>query len=117
MGPAGGSSGASGGGGGGEGGAGNGRRPRCRIHARVSGKVQGVFFRQALRAEATMAGAGGWVRNLDDGRVEAVVEGDADVVSRIAGWCRHGPAGARVSGLEVEDEAPTGEFSGFEVRY
>ena len=98
------------------GGSGDRRRQR-RIHVRVSGKVQGVFFRQALRAESTMAGAGGWVRNLDDGRVEAVVEGDANAVSRIAGWCRHGPAGARVSGLDVEDEAPTGEFSGFEVRY
>ena len=93
------------------------QRHRRRIHAHVSGKVQGVFFRQALRAEADMAGAEGWVRNLADGRVEAVVEGDADAVSRIAGWCRHGPAGARVSGLDVEDEAPTGEFSGFEVRY
>ena len=96
------------------GGSGGGSR---RILVHVSGKVQGVFFRQALRAEATLNGVGGWVRNLGDGRVEAVVEGDAGAVSRIAEWCRHGPAGARVSGLSVEDEVPTGEFSGFEVRY
>ena len=95
-------------------GAGAGRR---RIHVHVSGKVQGVFFRQALRVEAGKNGVAGWVRNLADGRVEAVAEGQSEAVGRIAEWCRHGPAGARVSGLSVCDEDPTGEFSKFEVRY
>ena len=83
----------------------------------VSGKVQGVFFRQALRAEAARAGAAGWVRNLDDGRVEAVVEGPAAAVDAVAKWCRHGPAGARVSGLDIADEAPTGGMDSFTVEY
>lgn len=88
-----------------------------RISVHVSGKVQGVFFRQALRAEAERSGAAGWVRNLDDGRVEAVVEGPAAAVGAVARWCRHGPAGARVSGLDIADGEPTGEFVSFEVRY
>lgn len=91
--------------------------PPRRISVHVSGKVQGVFFRQALRAEAEKSGAAGWVRNLDDGRVEAVVEGPAAAVGAVAEWCRHGPAGARVSGLKVVDEEPTGEFDSFTVRY
>lgn len=88
-----------------------------RIHVHVSGKVQGVFFRQALRAEAVRAGVAGWVRNLDDGRVEAVVEGPAAAVAAVEEWCRHGPAGARVSGLDVADEDPTGEAGSFTVGY
>lgn len=88
-----------------------------RIHVHVSGKVQGVFFRQALRAEAERGGVAGWVRNLDDGRVEAVAEGPAAAVDGLAEWCGHGPAGARVSGLDVADEEPTGEFDSFDVRY
>lgn len=88
-----------------------------RIHVHISGKVQGVFFRQALRAEATRAGAAGWVRNLDDGRVEAVVEGPAAAVDAVAKWCGHGPAGARVSGLDIVDEAPTGGMDSFTVGY
>ena len=88
-----------------------------RIHVHVSGKVQGVFFRQALRAEAEKGGVAGWVRNLDDGRVEAVAEGPAEAVDSLAEWCRHGPAGARVSGLDVSEEKPSGEFDTFAVRY
>lgn len=88
-----------------------------RIHVHVSGKVQGVFFRQALRAEAAKAGVAGWVRNLDDGRVEAVVEGPAAAVAAVAEWCRHGPAGARVSGLDIVDEDPAGESGPFAVGY
>ena len=91
------------------------RDRRVRVH--VSGKVQGVFFRQALRAEAVKAGVAGWVRNLDDGRVEAVIEGPAAAVAAVAEWCRHGPAGARVSNLDMADEEPAGEALPFTVGY
>ena len=75
----------------------------------VSGVVQGVFFRQSCRRLAREEGVAGWVRNLCDGRVEACFEGPADAVSRLVTWCGHGPPSARVSAVEVLDEAPVGE--------
>jgi acylphosphatase len=74
----------------------------------VSGRVQGVFFRDTCRRVATENGVGGWVRNLPDGRVEAVLEGSDPAVDRVVAWTRHGPAQAVVSGVEVHDEAPEG---------
>ena len=75
----------------------------------VSGRVQGVFFRQTCARLAREAGLGGSVRNLDDGRVEAVFEGDDPAVDRLVGWCREGPEHARVDDLEATTEAPAGE--------
>jgi acylphosphatase len=75
----------------------------------VSGRVQGVFFRDACAREAAALGVRGWVRNLADGRVEAVFEGDEPAVAALVEWCRTGPPRARVSGVEVRDEAPVGE--------
>ncbi len=83
----------------------------------VTGKVQGVFFRQALRVTAKRHGVTGWVRNLGDGRVEAVAEGgDADV-GRVIEWCHAGPANARVTDVKITTEQYTGAYSGFEVLY
>jgi len=81
----------------------------------VHGRVQGVFFRDSLRSEAVGEGVAGWVRNLADGSVEAVLEGPPAAVSSLADWCSRGPAGASVSELEVLEEAPEG-IEGFEVR-
>jgi len=81
----------------------------------VSGRVQGVWFRESCRDEAQLAGVGGWVRNLGDGRVEVVVEGSPAAVDRVVAWCHQGPRRARVDRVEVVDEAPVGE-SGFRVR-
>ena len=81
----------------------------------VSGRVQGVFFRDDCRQEAVAAGVAGWVRNRPDGRVEATFEGEPDAVDRLVSWCRTGPPSARVSGVEVLDEEPVGEI-GFHVR-
>lgn len=81
----------------------------------VDGRVQGVFFRDTCRREATRAGVGGWVRNRPDGRVEAVFEGDPDRVALLVEWCHQGPRGAVVTGVEVTEEEPTGE-DGFRVR-
>jgi len=81
----------------------------------VSGEVQGVSFRDGTRSEAEGAGVSGWVRNRDDGTVEAVLEGSDEAVSAVVDWCGRGPSGASVSDVAVEEESPEG-LSGFEVR-
>ena len=75
----------------------------------VDGQVQGVFFRDTCRRMATSVGVGGWVRNRPDGRVEAWFEGDRAGVERMVAWCRQGPPGARVTGLDMERVTPAGE--------
>ena len=80
----------------------------------VSGRVQGVWFRESCREQAEAAGVSGSVRNRNDRRVEAVFEGDADAVLALITWCGVGPPRAVVTGVEVIDEEPTGE-SGFRV--
>lgn len=88
-----------------------------RVHMFVTGRVQGVFFRQALKVTAKKNGVLGWVRNLEDGRVEAVLEGtDADV-GRVVAWAVEGPANARVEDVRISRQAHTGEFSKFDVLY
>jgi acylphosphatase len=81
----------------------------------VSGRVQGVFFRDDCRQEAVGAGVDGWVRNRPDGRVEAVFEGEPAAVDRLVAWCRTGPPSALVTGIEVADEEP-GQEAGFRVQ-
>jgi acylphosphatase len=88
---------------------------RIRRRVIVSGRVQGVAFRASTEHEAHARGLAGWVRNLADGRVEAVLEGPADAVEAVLTWCHRGPRFARVSGVEVCDEAPEG-IDGFRVR-
>lgn len=87
-----------------------------RARVLVSGRVQGVFFRQRTIRQARSADCAGWVRNLDDGRVEAVFEGDPEAVERMVAWCRRGPEGAVVESVEILEEDPEG-LEGFEVRY
>lgn len=79
------------------------------------GEVQGVFFRDSCRREASSAGVAGWVRNRPDGAVEAVFEGDPEAVDRMVNWMRAGPSRASVEQVEVSEEEPEG-LSGFEVR-
>jgi len=81
----------------------------------VHGRVQGVFFRDSCERMARSAGVSGWVRNRNDGAVEAVFEGEPDAVERIVGWARQGPRRADVERVEVFEEEPVGE-SGFRVR-
>ncbi|MDH3835031.1 MAG: acylphosphatase [Nitrosopumilus sp.] len=88
-----------------------------RIRIFVTGKVQGVFFRQALKVMAKKNDVFGWVKNLNDGRVEAVLEGDEEKVSRLVEWAHGGPANARVEDVEIRNEKFTGEFSKFDVLY
>lgn len=87
-----------------------------RKRARVEGRVQGVFFRDSTRREALRLGLSGWVRNLPDGRVEAVFEGPAEAVTSAVAWMRHGPDHALVTALEESAEEPAG-LTGFEIRW
>jgi len=87
-----------------------------RVHIYVTGIVQGVSFRYYTLQQAVRCGVSGWVRNLPDGRVEAVAEGDEAGVDRFVEWCQEGPRSARVDHVEVLPETPTGEFQGFRIR-
>ncbi|NPV03281.1 MAG: acylphosphatase [Syntrophaceae bacterium] len=88
-----------------------------RIHVTISGRVQGVFFRARTRDEAVRNNVRGWVRNLPDGRVEAVFEGKPEDVDRVVAWCRIGPRHAVVDRVEAVEEPYTGAFRSFEIRY
>ena len=88
---------------------------KVKVHVLISGRVQGVYFRESTRAVATELGVTGWVRNLRDGRVEVVGEGEEAAVRRLIAWCREGPPGARVSRVNAEWREPTGEFGAFRV--
>jgi len=90
---------------------------RIRAHVFVIGEVQGVFFRTETRNEARKHGVKGWVRNLPDGRVEAVFEGEEKGVKALIEFCKRGPPGAQVTGVHVVMEDYTGEFGNFEIRY
>lgn len=87
-----------------------------RVHLFVSGRVQGVFFRAHTRDLARRLGLRGFVRNLPDGRVEIVAEGEEEALRKLAAFAHQGPPLAQVTGVEESWEEPTGEFSGFSVR-
>ena len=82
----------------------------------ISGRVQGVGFRLLGEARASAEGVHGWVRNLADGRVEALLEGDATAVERVESAVWRGPSGASVDDVEVEPTAPSGRAMGFSIR-
>lgn len=89
---------------------------RTRAHVFVSGTVQGVYYRANTRDTAREEGIDGWVRNLEDGRVEAVFEGTDDAVESMVEWCHTGSPAADVDDVDVEYEVPQDE-DGFAVRY
>jgi acylphosphatase len=88
---------------------------RVRARLRVTGVVQGVFFRQATADEANRLGVGGAVRNLPDGSVEVVVEGMRPAVEGLVAFCRRGPPAARVDAVEIAWERPAGDEGPFVV--
>jgi acylphosphatase len=88
---------------------------RVRVWARVTGKVQGVFYRASTIEQARSLGLAGWVRNLPDGSVELEAEGDDGRVRQLVDWCRRGPPAARVDDVATEPREPVGATS-FEVR-
>lgn len=87
-----------------------------RVHILVSGKVQGVFYRATTKEVADRLGLTGWVRNLPDGRVEIVAEGEEDALKNLISWCWEGPPLARVDNVEVRWEPYRGEYDSFSVR-
>lgn len=88
----------------------------ARAHVLIDGRVQGVFFRSETRTYAIRNHVTGWVRNLADGRVEAVFEGEDENVKRLVDFCRKGTQRAKVTQVDVVWETYTGEFEDFEVR-
>lgn len=90
----------------------------CTVRVRlfVSGTVQGVSFRASTREQARKRGLVGWVRNLEDGRVESVVQGRKERVEELVRWCHTGPPAAKVEKVVVTDEDVGDEFRDFEVR-
>lgn len=88
-----------------------------RARVLIKGRVQGVFFRAYTRDAAIEAGVAGWVRNLIDGRVEALFEGDQASVDRMIAWCRHGSPLSRVESVEVREEVYVGDQDRFDISY
>jgi acylphosphatase len=88
-----------------------------RKHVLIEGMVQGVFFRANTQKMASSLGLNGWVRNLPDGRVEAVFEGEEHILAAMLDWCRQGPPFAAVGHIDVKDEPYSGDYTSFNVRY
>ena len=94
-----------------------GPQEKIRVHLFISGRVQGVRFREGGCKKAEELGVLGWIRNLSDGRVEAVFEGEKDKVEEMVKWSKRGPFFAKVENLEVIEEEYRDEFNSFEKRY
>jgi acylphosphatase len=86
-----------------------------RLTLRIKGRVQGVFYRQSAKEEAERLGLTGWVKNLPDGDVLALAEGDPERLQRFVAWCQRGPPMAQVADVQVEEGAATGALSRFSV--
>lgn len=92
------------------------RDDRTRARVRVSGRVQGVFFRDSTRERAEELGLAGYVKNTPDGDVEALFEGPKESVEEMVRWCEQGPPHASVENVDVDRESAQGDLTGFEVR-
>ena len=88
-----------------------------RYHVHISGRVQGVYFRANTCIRARVLGLTGWVRNLPDGRVEMIFEGEHNNAEAMLAWCRNGTPPARVDHVEAEEENAEGGFTGFDIVY
>jgi acylphosphatase len=88
-----------------------------RVRLRISGRVQGVYYRGATTTEARRLGVSGWVRNLPDGDVEALLEGPPEAVRALVAWCRIGPPGAVVTDVEESREPAADPLHGFRIVY
>lgn len=89
---------------------------KIRIHLFISGRVQGVFYRQNAKNKAEKLKINGWVKNLEDGRIEAVFEGEKEKVEEMVEWAKRGPIIARVDNIEIIKEEYQDEFRNFEIR-
>ena len=87
------------------------------VHVFISGRVQGVFFRSNTVKKAQSLGLKGFIRNLEDGRVEVVFEGDEAAIKKMLEFCKRGQIPAKVTNVKIKEEKYKGEFKDFEVRY
>jgi len=87
-------------------------------HVMISGRVQGVFFRESTKQKAEQLDVTGWVRNTLDGKVEAIFEGDENKVKEIINWCHRGPSLSRVENVEVDEKKLTDKkYYSFSIKY
>jgi len=89
---------------------------RVRVHLRIEGRVQGVFFRASAQEEANRLGLKGWVRNCPDGSVEVVAEGARKKLAAMVDWCHHGPPGAHVHHVQIQWQDYSGDLANFQIR-
>jgi acylphosphatase len=90
---------------------------KSNVHVKISGKVQGVWFRSSTKQKAEQLGLTGWVKNTYDGCVEAIFEGDENLVKEIIEWCHQGPPLADVEKVKVTNQDSTNGFDGFSIKY
>ena len=90
---------------------------KIRIHIFISGKVQGVFFRDSVLKLAEKLKVFGWIQNLENGIVEAVFEGDKDKVQQMVKYIRKGPLFAKVKEIDIDEQRYTGDFKDFQIKY
>ena len=83
----------------------------------IFGRVQGVWFRASTQQKAEQLGLTGWVRNTTDGCVEAIFEGEEQLVNQMIEWCNHGPPRSKVNNVDIKNQEPTNGFDGFSIRY
>ena len=88
------------------------------IHVIISGRVQGVWFRASTKEKADQLGLAGWVKNTNDGKVEAIFEGEEKLVQEMLNWCHRGPQLANVENVEtIKQQKPSDVFDGFSIIY
>jgi len=90
---------------------------KSKVHVIISGRVQGVWFRENTKSKAEPFGITGWVRNTSDGNVEAVFEGDEKIIEGILEWCNHGPPLSKVDNVEIKKQPASNDFDQFLIRY
>ena len=88
-----------------------------RVKLKIKGRVQGVFFRALTKQTADELGIKGWVKNMSDGTVETLAEGESRDLEIFIEWCKNGPANANVTGIDINNENATGEFDSFKIVY
>jgi len=86
-----------------------------RAHVKITGRVQGVYYRASMLQEAQKLRLTGWVMNSPDGSVQAIAEGPRDKIEQLIAWCKSGPPGARVTNVDVRWETPEHAFRGFTI--
>ncbi len=87
------------------------------VFVRVSGRVQGVWFRASTKQKAEQLGVTGWIRNTSNGCIEAIFEGDENMVKEMIDWCNHGPPQAKVENVEIKNQPVTKAFDSFAIKY